>query len=324
MYTHPEFDSKTTGKEVVTAFGNEQVKGKTFVITGPSEGTIGGETAVSLAHGSPKHMILAGRSEKKISPVIQRIKEISPSTKVDFVQLDLSEPKAVVTAAKTVASLTDRIDALLNNAGIMCLKDYTTNSLGIELQFATNHLGHFVFTNELLPQIIKAKGRVVNTSSNGYGVSPVLFDDPSFANGKTYHPWIAYGQSKTANILFTLSLADRLKEQGVASFALNPGLILESHLQDAVTPDMFAQGVALYTEVYGARGRDVPTLDPPKPLAAAAGTTLVALLDPAIRDRSGGFISDCKFRDDLEDYATDAKQAEQLWELSEKLVGKKY
>lgn len=193
------------------------------MITGPSDGTIGGQTVLDLVSGSPKEIILAGRTLSKIQPVIDKIKAEHPSVVATFVHLDLTDLSSIKSAAKEVSSKIQSLDVLINNAGIMAIKDYTKTMDGVEIQFAANHIGHFLLTNLLVPKIIAAKGRIINVSSLGYMIGGVHFDDPGFSNGATYNPWVAYAQSKTANILFIRSLASKLESKGVASFAVSPG-----------------------------------------------------------------------------------------------------
>jgi NAD(P)-dependent dehydrogenase (short-subunit alcohol dehydrogenase family) len=205
----------------------------------------------------------------------------------------------------------------------MAVKDYQTTPEGIEVQFGTNHLGHFLLTNLLMLQIIAAGAgaRILNISSNGYTLGGIRFDDYNFSDGVNYNPWLAYAQSKTANLLFTFSLAEKLKDKNIISFAVTPGLILESNLQADVSQQMFAQGVETYKTVYA--GREMPPMEKPKPLAASASTTLVAALDPTIEEKSGGFWNNCQLLD-VEPHAKGKENADRLWELSESLVAQKF
>ena len=139
----------------------------------------------------------------------------------------------------------EKIDVLVNCAGVMAVKDFQTTVQGIESQFGLNHVGPFLLTNLLLPKVVKAgKGaRVVNVTSTGYMACGVRFDDWNFQDGKEYDPWLGYGQSKTANVLFAGSLADRLEDSGGQAFSAHPGLVLESNLQANVAPELFAEGM---------------------------------------------------------------------------------
>jgi NAD(P)-dependent dehydrogenase (short-subunit alcohol dehydrogenase family) len=177
-----------------------------------------------LATANPKLIILAGRSKERASTTIDAIKLNHPSVGVSFVTLDTASIKSVRNAAAEIKTLTDKIDVLINNAGVMAVP-YSKTEDGLEQQFATNHVGHFLLTNLIIDQIIAAGpgSRIVNLSSFGHRRSPVRFDDYGFQNGETYDPWLAYGQSKTANILFSLSLAEKLKSKGVRSYSVHPG-----------------------------------------------------------------------------------------------------
>ena len=220
-----EFGFATEGSAVVAAFP-EQVKGRTFLITGPSAGSIGVETVVTLAHGFPSTLILLGRSLEKIQPVVDEVKANNTSIKTVFVQVDLDDLSSVRAAAKSLlhdASIS-KIDVIINNAGIMAAP-YGTTKGGIEMQFGVNHISHFLLTNLLIPKILAAGpgARIVNVSSYGNIMSNILYDDPGFSKGQTYNPWIAYGQSKTANVLMAVSLNEKLGRQGIKAYALNPG-----------------------------------------------------------------------------------------------------
>jgi len=168
------------------------------VITGTSAGGLGAQTAVFLAKGNPKEIFLLGRTESKVVSVIDEIKSISPETFVKFIHVDLDRYDSIRTAADTINNTVAKIDILINNAGIMATKDYTLTAEGLEAQFGSNHVGHFLLTNLLMPKIIAAgKGaRIVNLSSCLYQAGPMRFDDYNFDNGKAYNPWLAYGQSK--------------------------------------------------------------------------------------------------------------------------------
>ena len=149
------------------------------VITGPSAGSIGAETAIALSYARPKQLILTGRSKPKISPVIDKIKELNAQIELHFVAMDLADQESIRVAAKQINSLVSNIDVLINNAGVMCTTPYQTTKQGIELQFGTNHIGHFLFTNLLMEKILAAsKGaRIINVASLGYDLGGFPFDD---------------------------------------------------------------------------------------------------------------------------------------------------
>lgn len=216
------FGSETTAEEVVSAFSSN-VKGRTFLITGASANGLGAYMATSLARASPQALILIARSEVKVAPVIEEIASIDPSIRAIFVPVDLSDQESVRAAAATILDDHDmtKIDVVINCAGIMYVEEFTTDAKGNELQFSANHVGHFLLTNLLMPKILAAGegARIVNITSHGHQLSDVWWSDPTFNKGKDYHGWSGYGQSKTANILFSVELARRLKDRGIVSLA---------------------------------------------------------------------------------------------------------
>lgn len=197
------------------------------LITGPSEGGLGAEAAISLAAASPALLILVGRSHEKIQPVIDAINTATPTpihVKVVLAQLD--SISSIRTAARDILSdpLIKQINGIINNAGVMGIPQFTKTVDGIEEQLGINHVSHFVLTNLLMPRLLAARNaRVINVSSYGHVFSNVNFDDPSFADGKSYNPWTAYGASKTANILFTVELNKRFGKKGLRAYAVSPG-----------------------------------------------------------------------------------------------------
>lgn len=235
-----EFGFATEGRTVVEIF-SEQIKGRTckppyhtastesltpeVLITGPSEGSIGAETVTTLARGSPSAFLLLGRSIDKIQPVINQIAKIDSSIATKFFQVDLDSLSSIRNAAKSILDdPTPKIDVMINNAGIMAAP-YGKTKDGLEMQFGVNHISHFLLTNLLMPKILAAGpgARIANISSYGNIMSNILYEDVGFSDGQTYNPWIAYGQSKTANILMAVSLNEKLSKNGVRAYALNPG-----------------------------------------------------------------------------------------------------
>lgn len=301
------------------------------LITGPSKGGIGALTAVNLAQAHPARLILAGRTLSKIQPVIDEIKQIDADIRVEFVSMDLASQASIREGVAEVSKLTDTIDVVINNAGLMAIKDFTTTKEGIEMQFGANHIGHFLLTNLLMPLLLNAAKanpkdatRVLSLSSNGYMTAGFRGSDYNFDNGKAYNPWLAYGQSKTANLLFTLSLAEKLKEKGIAAFAVMPGLVLESNLQDQIPSELFQDGIEQSRKAF--EGREAPPMDPPKEKKCSTSTTVVAALDPDMGSDSGAYLQDCQVvpQDKMEAHGKDAAAAKELWALSEKLVGQKF
>ncbi len=318
------FNRETPGVEVVEELA-DRVKGKTIVITGASVNGLGAGTAISLAHGHPAHLVLLARSQARVDPVVARIKEVDPAVKVTFVPVSLDDFDSVRKAAETINAAVDKVDILINNAGIMAIKDFTTNKAGIEIQFATNHLGHFLLTKLLMPKILAAGAgsRIVNLTSLGHKIGPVRFDDFNFKNGKEYDEWSGYGQSKTANILFSVALADRLKAHNIQSYSVHPGGIYNTNLAAHIT-DIQTSLAAIEPIAQRNTGRHFPIdADPPKLIQQGVNTTLIAALDPRIEAQTGSYMADAQVAPAYE-YAVDKDNAERLWKLSEELVGEKF
>lgn len=316
------YNSTTTGVTLIHDFPS-QVLGKTFLVTGPSLGGIGAETAISLAHGSPSTILLLGRSLSKIQPTIDTIHSISPSTLTKFVSINLDSLASVREAARKILEDKDigNIDVIINNAAIMVCP-YTLTEDGYESQFAVNYLSHFLLTNLLMPKLLAAQNpRVVNVSSWAHVRSDIRWDDIGFQNGEAYQEWEAYGQAKTANILFSVALNQKLGKRGVKSFALHPGSI-RSNLQVHLTPEILADGVANRTKM----GLPMPAS---KSLQQGCATTLRAALDPNLKAVGGSvYLHDCQVikpdEKDLMAWTLDEGSAERLWEVSEEMVGEKF
>ncbi|KAF2000109.1 short-chain dehydrogenase [Amniculicola lignicola CBS 123094] len=323
---NPNFGALTTADEVADYY-KEQIKGKTIIVTGVSVGGLGLYTAQVLAVHSPSLIILAARSQSSLKAAQEALQKTSPNCETKLLTLDLSSIGKVREAAKEVISWTDvpKIDIVINNAAIMATP-WSKSEDGIEQQFATNHIGTFLFTNLIMSKVIAAKGRVVNVSSAGHKYGPVRFDDINFKDGAEYDPDTAYGQSKTAGILYTLSLASKLKDKGVTTFSLHPGAIM-TNLGRHVPMEVWVEKGFMNAD--GTQNKDCNVSFKTVPQGAA--TTVTAALDPNIKDRSGAYLVDCRvdrqgdgFEQALAPYAVDEENAKKLWDLSEELVGEKF
>ncbi|KAF7879245.1 hypothetical protein EAF04_000442 [Stromatinia cepivora] len=266
------FSRSSTGVSVVQHFSS-LVTGKTILVTGPSAGSIGAETAISLAHASPSTIILAGRSEPRVLPVIEAIHALNQSITTHFIRIDLASQESIGEAAALINGVVDKIDVMINNAGVMTIPTYQTTE-----------------EDKILKAGREGGARIVHVSSTGY----------ELGGGKDYRPRKAYAQSKTANVLFSGALAARLKDRGVQSFALQPGYVPATNLQAHVTPDMWSDVMQQVSEASGGQGPE-----PPKTPQEGCFTTLVAALDPLISESSGGFLQDCALRPVPQDYAVE-------------------
>ena len=199
-----------------------KLDGKTVIITGANTG-IGLETAVDLAKRNAR-VILACRSVERGETAAVEVRKRSGNDNVVFVQLDLASLDSVRKFAAKILEEEPRIDILINNAGVMALPERKLTQDGFEMQFGTNHLGHFLLTYLLLNHIKEApSARIVNVSSMGHSFGKIDFNNLN--SERSYSQWGAYGTSKLANILFTRSLAKCLQGTGITANVLHPGAI---------------------------------------------------------------------------------------------------
>ncbi|MCB1217864.1 SDR family NAD(P)-dependent oxidoreductase [bacterium] len=307
------FGPTTTADEVLAGI---DLHGRLVLVTGASSG-IGAETARALA-ARGAHVVMALRNMQKGEEVAAEIRKSTGNEAVELLQLELGSLAAVRSAAAEFLSRHDRLDLLINNAGVMaCPFGHTAD--GHEMQFGTNHLGHFLFTGLLLPALLRSgSARVVNLSSRGHRFSPVQFDDIGFEQ-RGYDKWLAYGQAKTANILHAVELDRRFAAQGLRAFAVHPGAIITELGRHMSEQDI---------EQVMARIQDTDTLIKSIPMGAA--TSCYAATAPELDGLGGRYLADCQLaeiNDDpasaqgLASYAVDPGNAARLWELSEELCG---
>jgi NAD(P)-dependent dehydrogenase (short-subunit alcohol dehydrogenase family) len=198
--------------------------GKIVIVTGANSG-IGFEAAREFAR-SGAHVILASRNLDKIKDALKEIQVEHPQAKAEIIRLDLASINSIQDFVKTFKSNYDKLDILLNNAGIMMVPHGTTED-GFEKQFGINHLGHFALTGLMIDYLLKTPGsRVVNVSSNAHYTGEVNFSDLMYENGEKYNPQKAYSRSKLANLLFTYELQRRLDARNaeVIAIAAHPGI----------------------------------------------------------------------------------------------------
>jgi NAD(P)-dependent dehydrogenase (short-subunit alcohol dehydrogenase family) len=197
--------------------------GRVVVVTG-ANGGLGLETARALA-GAGAHVVMAARDPEKTKAAEADIRGTHPSAILEVVPLDLASLDSVHAAAAAILAKHDRIDILVNNAGVMAPPESKTAD-GFELQFGVNHLGHYVFTSQLLPALLRADAaRVVSVTSTAHHMGFAVDPNNPHLEGK-YGPWKAYGQSKLANFHFAIGLDRRFKAAGVkaSSLVAHPGL----------------------------------------------------------------------------------------------------
>ncbi|CAK9785535.1 NAD(P)-binding protein [Cutaneotrichosporon oleaginosum] len=331
MATNSSYTRETTAQEVVDAFGDE-IKGKNVVVTGPSPGGIGAETARAIATKSPKLLILAGRDQKKLETTKADILKETPGANIALVTLDLNSLASVRQAAKDIAAAADHIDVLINNAAVM-MCPYSTTADGLETQFGTNYVAPWLLTNLLIPSLLAAPApRVVFVSSVGHRTSDIRWDDIGFSGGKTYHNVLAYGQSKTASILNAVALAEKYPK--ITAISLHPGAI-QTNLGRHLTEEDMKGMVSRFFNEDGTPKANMFF----KSIPQGASTTLVAAFDPALKSLNGTYLADCQVAEkketgdpmqSLEDaafvapYAVDKSAAERLWGVTEEMVNEKF
>ncbi|EJD38699.1 NAD(P)-binding protein [Auricularia subglabra TFB-10046 SS5] len=309
---------ETTGDEVVSALA-DRVKGRIFLITGPSPNGLAAATAIALANAQPEVIVLAGRTPAKFQPVCDAILAASPGTKVVTVQLDLSSFASVRAAAAEILTNDEipHIDVLINNAGVLATPFGKTVD-GIEQQFATNHLGHFLLTSLLL---LKLKDRVISIASSGHRLGePEFLEDYNY-NWETrkYNAWLAYGQSKLANVLFANEIARRYGSTGLKAYSLHPGDIMTELLRH-IDEERNKEREELYPRVLA--DPDWETIKM-KTLDNGCSTILVAALAPESDLPNGSYLANCQIGSPKAT-TRDVDAAKKLWELSERLVGQKF
>ena len=225
---------ETTTDEVLEGV---DLGGKIAVVTGASTG-LGLETARALASAGAE-VVLAGRDSARIDAAASTILEREPNAQLEQGLLDLTSLDSVRAFAEWYANGHDRLHLLVNNAGVM-YTPFEHTAEGFEMQFGTNHVGHFLLTCLLVPQLLAdPPSRVINLSSGGHRGSDIVWDDINFER-RDYDKFAAYGQSKTANILFSVELDRRLGDRGVHAYAVHPGMIA-TELGRHMTKDDFSR-----------------------------------------------------------------------------------
>jgi NAD(P)-dependent dehydrogenase (short-subunit alcohol dehydrogenase family) len=299
------FGATSTAAEVVAGI---DLSGKRAIVTGGASG-IGVETARALA-GAGAEVTLAVRDTAAGDRTAADIIETTGKPPVHVGHLDLADAASV---AAFVARWKGPLDLLVDNAGVMALPELELSPEGWELQLATNHLGHFRLATGLHGALAAAQGgaRIVSLSSRGHLRSPVVFDDLAFAV-RPYDPWVAYGQSKTANILFAVEATRRWAGDGITANAVHPGAIFATSLTRHMDPAMVEQ---------------LRTAETYKTTEQGAATSVLVATAPQLAGIGGRYFEDCNEATVLDDpadgatagvaaYALDPANAERLWEVS--------
>jgi NAD(P)-dependent dehydrogenase (short-subunit alcohol dehydrogenase family) len=321
------FDANSTTDEVLAGIN---LRGKRLLVTGVSAG-IGIETARALAaHGA--YVVGTARDIAKAEAATAQVRKDSASGggRFDIVALDLANLASVRRCASELLAKKELFDVVIANAGVMATPfGHTTD--GFETQFGTNHLGHFVLVNRIAP-LIREGGRLVNLSSAGHRYANVDLEDPNFER-TPYHPFVAYGRSKTANILFAVAFDQRHRGRGIRAAAVHPGGIrteLGRHMDAAALGQIIDQ----LNKQLAAEGR------PPfqyKSIPQGAATSVWTAILGSPEEIGGRYCENCHVGQVVADdvtisavsegvrsYALDARNAEALWKKSEELVGETF
>jgi NAD(P)-dependent dehydrogenase (short-subunit alcohol dehydrogenase family) len=290
----------TTTDEVLAG---RDLTGTVMLVTGGTTG-LGRETARALA-SSGASVVITARTEDKGAAAVAELREMVPDADVSFEVLELGSLESVRAFTDRFSAAHDRLDVIIANAGIMAAPFGRTED-GFELQFGTNHLGHFVLVNRLAPLLIaSAPSRVVMLSSGGHGASDILWDDPNF-EANEYSKMEAYGQSKTANILFAVEFERRCGPLGVHAWAVHPGMVttdLGRHFTRDDYKDLVGRAKSAGGELPARVGVEV-----------GASTQVWAAVADEPLESTGAYLADCAVAPARSDAAA------RLWAMSEDLV----
>ena len=323
----PVLGATSTTEEVLSGVN---LHGKRILVTGVSAG-LGVETARSLAaHGA--RVVGAARDLTKAEGATTRVRKDAAAYGGSFelVELDLASLKSVRACADRLLRQDEPFDVVIANAGVMATP-FGHTADGFETQFGTNHLGHFVLVNRIAP-LIRTGGRLINLSSAGHRYSDVDLQDPNFER-TPYEPFVAYGRSKTANILFAVAFDERHRNSGVRAAAVHPGGI-HTELGRHIDPSRIQGIIDQMNKQLAAEGK------PPfqwKTVPQGAATSVWAGVVASLDEIGGRYCENCHVGNVIPDdvtisaisegvrgYALDLKNAEALWKKSEELAGESF
>ncbi len=321
------FGATSTTDDVLSGVN---LKSKRILVTGVSAG-IGLETARSLAaHGAL--VVGAARDLNKAKAATEQVQKDAAANGGSFelVELDLANLKSVRACADGLLAKGAPFDVVIANAGVMATP-FGHTADGFETQFGTNHLGHFVLVNRIA-SLIRDGGRLINLSSSGHRYANVDLDDPNFER-TPYEPFVAYGRSKTANILFAVAFDERHRDRGVRAAAVHPGGI-QTELGRYVDPSRLEKIIEQMNQQLAAEGK---TPFQWKTIPQGAATSVWAGVVASADEIGGRYCENCHVGKTVPDdatitavsegvrgYALGAKNAEALWKKSEELVGESF
>jgi NAD(P)-dependent dehydrogenase (short-subunit alcohol dehydrogenase family) len=321
------FGATSTTEDVLSGV---DLRGKRILVTGVSAG-LGVETARSLAaHGA--QVVGAARDLTKAEAATAQVRKDADAGggSLELIQLDLADLKSVRACADQLLKKGKPFDVIIANAGVMAAP-FSHTSDGFETQFGTNHLGHFVLVNRIA-SLIPTGGRLVNVTSAGHRYSNVNLDDPNFEK-TPYEPFVAYGRSKTANILFAVEFDRRHRDRGVRAAAVHPGII-QTELVRHMNPSWLQTRVEEINQQRAEVGK--PSVEW-KSMAQGAATSVWAAVVAPANEIGGRYCEDCHvgsivpedvpvsaMTEGVRTYAVNANAAAALWKKSEQMVGESF
>ncbi|WPO89740.1 SDR family NAD(P)-dependent oxidoreductase [Chryseobacterium sp. HR92] len=316
------FNAFSTAQEVIQGI---DLTGKNVIITGGYAG-IGLETTKALTSAGA-HVIIPARDIEKAK------KNLTGIENFELEKMDLMDPASIDVFAERFISSGRSLDLLINNAGIMWVP-LRRDARGLESQLATNYLGQFHLTAKLWPALKKADGaRVISVSSYGHQMAPFNFEDPNFQK-RDYDTLSGYGQSKTACNLFAVELDERGKEFNIRAYSLHPGSVYGTDLGREEPIELFKQ-----LGTHDENGNIKPEVEARlKTLSQGAATTVWCSVSPQLNEIGGVYCENCDIAEidrgqiehrfdepatirGVQPYSIDKKNAEQLWKLSEEMLG---
>ena len=321
------FGATSTTDEVLSGIN---LRGKRILVTGVSAG-LGVETTRALAaHGAD--VVGAARDLKKAERATAQVRRDAAAAggSLELITLDLASLKSVRACANDLLAKGQFLDGIIANAGVMATP-FGRTADGFETQFGTNHLGHFVFVNRIAPLLQKGS-RLIILSSAGHRLSNVDLDDPNFER-TPYEPFVAYGRSKTANILLAVAFDRRHRGRGVRAAAVHPGVI-ETELGRHMDPSQIQALIQQINDQLAEQGKGPFQW---KSVAQGAATSVWAGVVAEAEEIGGRYCENCHVgeiapenvpisgaSEGVRGYALDPKNAEALWEKSEEMVGEKF
>ena len=289
------------------------LSGKRAIVTGAASG-IGIETARALASAGAE-VTIAARDMGRAAEVAADITTTTGNEAILVSSLELNDRGSIDALA---AGWEGPLHILVNNAGVMALPELELTPEGWERQFATNHLGHFALTVGLHDALAAAgNARIVSVSSRAHLQSPVVFEDIHFSS-RAYNPWLAYGQSKTANVLLAVEATRRWGGEGITANSLHPGAIAETNLSRHIDPETLerARTSGRYNFKTSEQGAATSALVASSPLLEGIGGRYFDDCNEAVLQEPGSEPSE-----GVMPYALDPEAAERLWEVSLELLG---